>query len=121
MAVKSPDVEEVYAILRGWAVAGRYHSYLELSKEYQVRRGVWFEPHGSWDKPLGRLNERLHHAGAPALSALVVLGESQEPGGGFWGCAPNVPPRPKSETARIAAWSQIVKAVFAYAWSSVLP
>ena len=75
--------------------------YLALSHAYQERTGDWFEPHGSWDKPLGKLNNRLAVARAPALSALVILKEENEPGGKFWGCAPNVPNRPSNEMDRI--------------------
>lgn len=111
-------------MLRAWAVAkpGQIHTYTELSWQYKARTGDWFEPHGSWDAPLGALNQRLDGIRAPALSALVVLNkEPPEPGGGFWGCAPNVPPRPKSDMQRLVTWQAIVKAVYAYRWPSSLP
>jgi hypothetical protein len=120
----APDIDDVYAVLRTWAVAkpGQIHPYSELSRQYRDRTGEWFEPHGSWDRPLGALNQRLHDAiGAPALSALVVLKEVGEPGGAFWGCAPNVPPRPRSDIDRLAEWSRIVREVHAYDWPLALP
>jgi hypothetical protein len=39
--------------------------------------------HRSWDSPLGKLNNRWAAVGAPALSALVILEKTGEPGGGF--------------------------------------
>lgn len=119
----SVNLDDLYVVLRAWAVAkpGQIHPYSELSKQYRDRTGDWFEPHGSWDRPLGELNRRLHAAGAPALSALVVLKESQEPGAAFWGCSPNVPPRPKGDVERIAAWSKIVTDVYSHAWPPSMP
>lgn len=119
-----PDIDEVYAILRRWAVAkpGQIGTYTDLSGEYLTRTGNWFEPHGSWDAPLGNLNQHLFDAlGAPALSALVVLKAEREPGGDFWGCAPNVPPRPATDIERLAEWARIVKDVHAYRWPATLP
>ncbi|HEX7604844.1 MAG TPA: hypothetical protein VF316_24665 [Polyangiaceae bacterium] len=123
MVQPAVNLDDLYVVLRQWAVAkpGQIHTYAELSQQYQARTGDWFEPHGSWDAPLGALNQRLHATGAPALSALVVLGDAKEPGGGFWGSAPSVPPRPKGEIARLAEWTRIVLAVHAYAWPTSLP
>jgi len=124
MAKPTPNLDDLYVVLRAWAVAkpGQINTYTELSKQYQTRTGDWFEPHGSWDQPLGALNKQLHGIGAPALSALVVLNKDPpEPGGGFWGCAPNVPPRPKADIQRLADWSRIVAAVHGYAWPAALP
>jgi len=118
-----PNLDELYVLLRTWAVAKQVHTYTELSSRYQARTNDWFEPHGSWDAPLGELNQRLHaRIGAPALSALVVLKKDpQEPGGGFWGCAPNVPARPASDMARLTERARIVNAVHAYNWPATLP
>lgn len=119
-----PNLDDIYVILRSWAVAkpGQIHTYTELSKQYEARTTEWFEPHGTWDGPLGELNNRLHAAGAPALSALVVLQASPaQPGGGFWGSAPSVPPRPKTEMGRLSEWSKIVKEVHAYSWPTSMP
>jgi len=104
-----PNISDLYGVLRAWAVARRVGSYTELSREYEIRTGDRFEPHGNWDGPLGELNRRLHAAGVPALSALVVLNEKQEPGDRFWGCALNVPARPKNEGVRLAEWARIVQ------------
>ena len=117
------QLDDLYVVLRSWAVAkvAKPQSYSELSRQYKIRTSDWFEPHGSWDRSLGELNQRLHEHAAPALSALVVVNNSQEPGGGFWGSAPNVPPRPKSEVERLAEWSRIVKEVLAFDWPAKLP
>lgn len=119
--MSAPDLDHLYPILREWALAGRPQYYSDLSAAYHERTGEWFEPHGSWDIPLGALNNRLAAAGAPPLSALVMLRETSEPGGGFWGSAPNVPQRPRSETARAVAWSRMVTAVIEYPWPERLP
>lgn len=116
MGPGKPNLDDLYVVLRGWAIAKQVKSYTDLSRDYQALTQEWFEPHGSWDGPLGSLNRALHASGAPALSALVVLKEAGEPGGEFWGCAPNVPPRPTNDVQRVATWSQIVTAVHAYPW-----
>ncbi len=117
----TPNLDDLYLVLRQWAAGRKPQTYTQLSQAYQAQTGDWFEPHGSWDTPLGTLNNRLHAIGAPALSALVVLQASKEPGGLFWASAPNVPPRPKNDVVRLAEWSRIVKDVLAYPWPSVLP
>lgn len=117
----APNLDDLYSVLRTWALAKTRRTYTELSQDYHRQTGDWLEPHGSWDIPLGDLNRRLHAAGAPALSALVVLKATGQPGGAFWGCAPNVPPKPKTDIERLAAWSQIVSSVHAYAWPGSLP
>lgn len=117
----TPNLDDVYAILRNWAMGRGPQTYGDLSLAYQLRTGIWFEPHGSWDSPLGELNNRLAAIGAPALSALVILRDANEPGGGFWGCAPNVPRRPQNEIERLAKWSSIVAEIRAYAWPENLP
>jgi hypothetical protein len=120
----TPNLDDLYIVLRAWAVAkhNQTRTYTDLSQDYKARTGDWFEPHGSWDKPLGELNRRLHAAGAPALSALVIVGATKEPGGGFWGCSPNVPPRPKNEFARLTEWQRIVADVLAHNnWPAALP
>jgi hypothetical protein len=115
------NLDVLYAILCEWAAKGAPHTYTDLSNAYQARTGDWFEPHGSWDRPLGTLNNRLAKVGAPALSALVVLKEENEPGGNFWGCAPNVPPRPRNMADRLTEWNRIVTDVLAYWWPEALP
>lgn len=118
-----PDIAHVYAVLRQWATVGkgRPQTYTQLSHDYQARTGEWFEPHGSWDAPLGELNQLLASAGAPALSALVVLQETKEPGEGFWGCASNVPSRPKKDIDRLTEWSRIVSAILNFKWPATIP
>lgn len=115
MGQGKPNLDDLYVVLRGWPIANQVKTYTELSRDYQAMTQEWL-PHGTWDGPLGELNRAVDAFGAPALSALVVLKEAGEPGGEFWGCAPNVPPRPKGEVARVAEWSQIVAAVHAYPW-----
>ncbi len=116
-----PDIDDLYAVLRTWTGArGKPGTYTELSQQYQARTGDWFEPHGTWDRPLGELNQRLAAVGAPALSALVVLQETQRPGGGFWGCASNVP-SPRNESEREKEWVRIVREVLHYSWPAALP
>lgn len=112
----TPDPDDLYAVLVKWASGGRPQSYGVLSRDYEARTGDWFEPHGSWDHPLGSLNQRLAKVGAPALSALVVLQDSGEPGMGFWGSASNVPQRPADELTRSVEWARIVKDVLAHDW-----
>jgi hypothetical protein len=124
MVKPTPNPDDLYVVLRSHAVAkpGQLCTYTELSHQYKTRTGDWFEPHGSWDAPLGALNQRLHAAAAPALSAVVVLkGDPPEPGRGFWGSAPSVPPRPKSEMERLTAWQAILQAVFVHPWPTALP
>ncbi len=125
LVIATPNIDDLYVVLRAWAVAkpGQINPYTELSRQYQARTSDWFEPHGSWDAPLGELNQHVYTAaGAPALSALVVLKKNPpEPGGGFWGCAPNVPARPKTDIERLAEWSRIVAEVHAYDWPPALP
>ncbi len=116
-----PNIDNLYKVLRKWAVAGKPQTYAQLSHDYHEQTDNWFEPHGSWDIPLGELNIRLASAGAPALSALVMLKTSNEPGEGFWGCASNVPSRPKNDIDRLAEWSRIVKSVITFNWPLVLP
>lgn len=117
----TPNLDELYAVLLQWVAGGGPRTYGELSRDYQSRTGHWFEPHGSWDRPLGALNERLAALRAPALSALVILQGQNEPGGGFWGCAPNVPPRPGDDLSRLTEWDRIVKSVLAHPWPPSLP
>jgi hypothetical protein len=116
-----PDIDQVYAVLRQWAADGKPQTYGDLSRDYHARTGHWFEPHGSWDAPLGDLNKHLASVGLPALSALVILHDANEPGAGFWGCAPTVPHRPRNDIQRITEWDRIVKTVIAQSWPPVLP
>lgn len=116
-----PNLDDLYAVLCQWAAEGKPQTYGDLSRAYHARTGNWFEPHGSWDRPLGELNHRLYRMGAPALSALVILQGANEPGGNFWGCAPNVPNRPSNDIDRMEEWTRIVSEVCTYRWPEVLP
>ena len=116
-----PDISILYDILKTWASNEEPRSYKDLSHDYHNRTQEWHEPHGSWDEPLGELNKILANAGAPAISAMVILKGKNEPGGNFWGCAPNVPAKPKDEIERISEWSKIVKTVCTYPWPSEIP
>jgi len=107
----------VMEILVEWAKTKTPKTYSDLSDAYMKKTGEWYEPHGSWDVPLGQLNNSLAANGAPAISALVVLKRQNEPGGNFWGCAPNVPERPKNEMDRLVKWKEILDDVFAYDWN----
>ena len=117
----APDLDELYAVLLQWVAAGEPRTYGDLSRDYQSRTGDRFEPHGSWDHPLGALNDRLARAGAPALSSLVILQGENEPGAGFWASAANVPRRPDDEQSRLAEWNRILREVFAFKWPRHLP
>ena len=123
MASSTPDQDELYAVLRDWAVRVKnFDTYTALSQAYKTRTGDWFEPHGNWDVPLGMLNRHVHTTiQAPAISALVVLRESGEPGGKFWGCAPNVPARPRSAITRTVEWGRILHLVLRFNWPNSYP
>jgi hypothetical protein len=121
MTELSIDADVVFAILTVWASDKTPKTYTDLSHVYHKKTGEWHEPHGSWDAPLGVLNNRLAAEGAPAISALVILKGANEPGGNFWGCAPNVPEKPKDEMARLAKWNEILEAVFCYDWQLNFP
>jgi len=116
-----PSISIIYQILVSWAKSTKPQTYTQLSNDYHAQTGDWFEPHGSWDVPLGELNMRLAEMGAPALSALVILKEKNEPGNAFWGCASNVPSRPKGDIERLTEWNKILIAVSKFSWPSTLP
>lgn len=116
-----PDLNIVYKILTNWAKNKGPRYYTDLSEDYEKITGRWFEPHGSWAAPLGEINIRLSEIGAPAISALVFLKEKDEPGAKFWGCAKNVPKRPKDDTERLVVVFKIVKQVEGYDWPNELP
>ena len=81
----------------------------ELSQAYLDRTDEWYEPHGSWDVPLGGLNVTLHAVRCPPLSAVVILDkDDREPGGGFWGSAPSIPARPTNDIYRITEYGRIL-------------
>lgn len=115
------DIDVLYAILRERAKAQKPLTYGELSAAYERRTGTFIDPHRGWDYFLGEVNNRAAAIDAPAISALVVVGDTGEPGPGFWGCAENVPKRPASELVRTRKWLQILAEVKAYAWPERTP
>ena len=117
---KLPEHRVVYKILAAWAKQKQVKTYKDLSHAYALETGVGFEAHGTWDDPLGAINNIVVRWGAPAISSLVVLQSTFEPGGGFWGCAANVPARPKADEERLKVLTEIQKAVHAYAWPATL-
>ncbi len=115
------DLHALFAILSQVARDQGQITYGDLSRLYHEATGEWHEPFGSWDVPLGEINVALHNAGLPALSAVVVLQETREPGGRFWESSPNIPARPRNEVARIAAYGRILHDVHAANWPAALP
>src|SRR4051794_25468775 len=115
------DFEALYAILAEVARNHGQMTYGQLSQRYFDATQDWHEPHGSWDTPLGELNRILHALRWPPLSAVVVLQEVGEPGGGFWESSPNIPARPADEIARIALYSRILRQVHEANWPDTTP
>lgn len=115
------SVEIIYEILIKWAQSKTTKTYTELSSEYHAITNEWFEPHGSWDNPLGQLANILSVADAPPLTSLVILKDQNEPGGDFWGCAPNVPSRPKKTLTRMTEWMRMVNECYSYNWPIRMP
>ncbi len=113
------DTKIVMEILVEWAKNKDVKSYSALSNCYLKKTGEDHKAHGTWDKPLGILNRKLAELGAPALSALVIVKNKNEPGGKFWGCASNVPARPKTDDDRMREWKKILDSVFLYDWEKV--
>jgi hypothetical protein len=115
------SVEIIYEILIKWSQSKTTKTYTELSSEYHAITNEWFEPHGSWDDPLGKLANVLSVASAPPLTSLVILKGQNEPGGDFWGCAPNVPSRPKKTLTRMNEWMRMVNECYSYNWPISMP
>jgi hypothetical protein len=117
-----PEHRVVYKILVSWAKAkpGKVGFYAMLSDEYERITGVRLSAHLTWDDPLGAINNIVARWGAPAISVLVITRNSNEPGGGFWGCAENVPACPKTTMKRVEVLNEIRNAVFAYDWPATL-
>jgi hypothetical protein len=111
----------LYGILRGVAANEGVISYAQLSGAYLNAEGGWIEPQYGWNEPLGRLNVSLHRAGCPPLSAVVISQERNEPGNGFWGSAPNVPPRPANENERLETWHALLAQVYRHNWPEQFP
>lgn len=119
------NYEAIYAILAEVARNQGQLTYTDLSRRYYGATGDWLEPHGSWDVPLGQLNQMLHDVKWPALSAVVVLqaqgGGCGEVGGGFWESSPNVPARPANNWNRIELYVEILAEVHATPWPATIP
>jgi hypothetical protein len=115
------DLDELYVILRDVARRKSRITYSELSVLYEQQTGEWHEFHGTWDAPLGQLNNILYEAGLEPLSAVVVLKNGGEPGSGFWGSSPGVPAEPRKAEDRLLKWAMILKRVHAEDWPDELP
>ena len=96
-------------------------TYGDLSNQYRAITQDWHDPHGSWDEPLGDLNNDLDALGWPPLSVVVVLQESREPGGRFWQSSPNVPARPRNDLERTILYGQILAQVQVAPWPTEIP
>ena len=110
------DLDVIYRILSDVARNQGQITYGELSNRYAKITGNWHDPHGSWDEPLGRLNTILNASRWQPLSAVVVLKETYEPGGQFWGSSPNIPVRPPNDLNRITAYGRILSLVHGDPW-----
>lgn len=110
----------VYSILKNRVSKeeAKVLTYSELSTIYCSLTGYYPNPHGSWDAVLGTINNMLYLKGAPAISALVMLKGKNQPGDGFWGCAPNVP-IPKNHLAKIDAWVKILEEIRCFNWKDI--
>ena len=115
------NLDDLYAVLAPIARNQGQMTYSDLSQAYYTRTHDWHEPHGSWDAPLGLLNRTLNTIRWPPLSAVVVNGETREPGPGFWEDSPNVPARPTNDIDRIAVYSRLLRQVHAAPWPPTMP
>ena len=111
----------LYGILRGVAQSNGVIAYTGLSNAYLNAEGGSIDPQYGWNEPLGELNVSLHGAGCPPLSAVVISQERNEPGNGFWGSAPNVPPRPTNEIERLETWHGLLDQVYGHRWPEQFP
>jgi len=119
--IMAVDLEHLYAILAPVARNQSQITYGQLSEEYFQRTEERHDPHGTWDAPLGELNRILHTVRWPSLSAVVVLQDGREPGGGFWESSPNIPRRPGNEIDRIMSYAAILRQVHAAPWPEAIP
>ena len=117
----SINITTVFNILKQQVKNGKANvlTYSELSQAYYDCTGVYHEPHGSWDAALGKINNWLYTKKAPPISAIVILKGKNEPGGGFWGCSPNVPNRPKTEEEKVTVWMRILEDIGKYDWHNI--
>jgi hypothetical protein len=116
-----PDEDITYDILRQIAIDRTTRTYGELSQLYLDRTRIWFEPHGSWDQVLDRINKRLEARNLPPLSAVIVNQETQEPGGGFWGCCARTRNPPRRAEDRRLEHIVILNEVYDVSWPATLP
>lgn len=117
----SIDLEVMFSILADKSRKKGIMTYTELSDEYYKRTNDAHDPHGTWDEPLGELNRILHALNWPPISAVVVLKETNEPGGKFWGSSPSIPPCPKNDIDRVTTYAKILSRVHAANWPSKIP
>ena len=115
------DQNILYEILAQIALLTDVTTYKNLSKLYMRETGEWYEPHGSWEVPLGELNNSLYQLGWPPLSTVVVLNGTCEPGVGYWGSCPNIPTRPRNDLDRITEYTKILKLVQKAPWPPLYP
>ena len=117
------DLQEIYSILCKWAKndGNEIGDYSRLAQEYLDKKQQHIDVHTELNKILGIINNRLSNIEAPPLSALVVNKESQMPGKGFWGCAPNAPKKPSSKDEQEKMWKNLVQDVRNYNWPEILP
>ncbi|WED76331.1 hypothetical protein [Aeromonas allosaccharophila] len=115
------SIDVIYQILTKWAKKQTLHTYTDLSNEYLSLTNEWHAPHGSWDQPLDKLANIISYAGHPPLTSLVILISKQEPGNDFWGCAPNVPSRPRNPLVRVTEWMKMVHKCYSHNWPVTLP
>jgi hypothetical protein len=115
------SLEVIYTILIKWSSERQTRTYSELSNDYHTITGVFIEPYGSWDLPLGELANLLCAVGAPAITSLVVLKGRSQPVSDFFGGATNVVAKPKEEMGRITEWIGIINECFSHNWSPTIP
>lgn len=115
------SIDVIYQILTQWAKKQTLQTYTDLSNEYLSLTNEWHAPHGSWDQPLGKLANIISYAGHPPLTSLVILKSEQEPGNDFWGCAQNVPSRPRNQLVRVTEWMKMVHKCYSHNWPATLP
>jgi hypothetical protein len=121
-------LKDVYDILIWTARVKETISYTRLSEEYRSKKHTYYPPRGTWDVPLGEINNILYAYSNefPALSAVVVHkpsypGEETLPGDGFWGCCPNVPPKPPTLDEQKDVHRRILRMVWDTKWPDRLP
>jgi hypothetical protein len=119
------DLALVYTLLRGVAATRGILSYEDLSRLYHEAGGEWYEPDGTWDVPLSKMNGYTRAAGLPPLSALVTYKPQQEgnfepPGGSFWD-SPGVPPKPRRTDDCLMIWMGFLNLAYQAGWPETLP